>query len=58
MNGAKLVRIVNFAAFFMTERPNGSMVSEGVSGQFIKYVAPGNPGPPADTGIYGINLVE
>lgn len=58
VSGKKYVRIVNFAAFFMTSRPNGSMVSQGVSGQFIKYVAPGNPGPPADTGIYGIRLVE
>lgn len=58
VSGKKLVRIVNFAAFFMTERPSGSMSQQGVPGQFIKYVAPGNPGPPADTGIYGINLVE
>jgi Flp pilus assembly protein TadG len=58
VNGKKYVRIVNFAAFFMTSRPNGNMTSQGVTGQFIKYVAPGNPGPPVDTGIYGINLVE
>ena len=58
VSGKKYVRIVNFAAFFMTDRPNGTMVQGGVTGQFIKYVAPGNVGPPADTGIYGIHLVE
>ncbi len=58
VNGKKYVRIVNFAAFFMTERPTGDMVHDGVSGQFIKYVVPGNAGPNPDTGIYGLHLVE
>jgi len=60
VNGKKLVKIVNFAAFFMSERPQGSMSQQGVPGQFIKYIAPGNAGnnPPTNTGIYGIHLVE
>jgi Flp pilus assembly protein TadG len=60
-NGKDMVRIVNFAAFFMTERPNGSMVQQGVSGQFIQYIAPGSfdaDAPPVDTGVYGLRLVE
>ena len=59
VNGKKVVRIVNFAAFFLQYRPNGSMVQQGVRGQFIQYVAPGSAsGPPVDTGIYGLHLVE
>ena len=59
VNGKKIVRIVNFAAFFMTYRPQGSMAQQGVKGQFIQYVAPGGfSGPPVDTGIYGLHLVE
>jgi Putative Flp pilus-assembly TadE/G-like len=58
VNGAKHVRIVSFAAFFITARPQGSMAQQGVPGQFIQYVAPGEPGPPADTGIYGVHLIE
>ncbi|HKO22768.1 MAG TPA: hypothetical protein VJX91_08930, partial [Candidatus Eisenbacteria bacterium] len=58
VSGAKYVRIVKFAAFFLRERPGGDMVQNGVTGQFIKYIAPGEPGPPADTGIYGVHLVE
>jgi hypothetical protein len=59
VNGKKMVRIVNFAAFFLQYRPTGSMVSQGVKGQFIQYVAPGSAsGPPVDTGIYGLHLVE
>jgi len=58
VNGAKYVRIVKFAAFFLRERPGGDMVQNGVTGQFIKYIAPGEAGPPADTGIYGVHLVE
>jgi Flp pilus assembly protein TadG len=60
-NGKDWVRIVNFAAFFMTEPPNGSMVQQGVRGQFIQYIAPGDfdaDAPPVDTGIYGLRLVE
>ena len=60
VNGKKWVRIVKFAAFFLKDRPGGSMVSEGVRGQFIKYVVPGNagPNPPDDSMLYGIHLVE
>jgi Flp pilus assembly protein TadG len=59
VNGKKNVRIVNFAAFFLNFRPQGSMVQQGVRGQFIQYVAPGGvSGPPVDTGIYGLHLVE
>lgn len=59
VSGKKMVRIVNFAAFFLQYRPNGSMVNTGVRGQFIQYVAPGSAsGPPVDTGIYGLHLVE
>lgn len=59
VNGKKMVRIVNFAAFFLTFRPQGSMVQQGVQGQFIQYVAPGAfSGPPVDTGVYGLHLVE
>ena len=59
MNGKKMIRIVNFAAFFLTYRPQGSMAQQGVKGQFIQYVAPGEAnGPPANTGLYGLHLVE
>ena len=59
VNGKKNVRIVNYAAFFLTYRPQGSMAQQGVQGQFIQYVAPGSAsGPPVDTGIYGLHLVE
>ncbi|HET9950668.1 MAG TPA: pilus assembly protein TadG-related protein [Candidatus Eisenbacteria bacterium] len=60
VNGKKLVRIVKFAAFFLKDRPSGSMVTQGVRGQFINYVVPGNggPNPPPDSKIYGIHLVE
>lgn len=58
VNGKKMVRIVNFAAFFMTYRPQGSMAQQGVQGQFIQYVAPGSAGGSASTGIYGLHLVE
>ncbi len=60
VNGRKLVRIVKFAAFFLKDRPGKSMTHEGVRGQFIKYVVPGNagPNPPDDSMLYGIHLVE
>ncbi|HKO22523.1 MAG TPA: Tad domain-containing protein [Candidatus Eisenbacteria bacterium] len=59
VNGKKMVRIVNFAAFFLSYPPQGSMSQQGVQGQFIQYVAPGSAsGPPVDTGIYGLHLVE
>lgn len=59
VNGKKIVRIVNFAAFFLQYPPQGSMSQQGVQGQFIQYVAPGSAsGPPVDTGIYGLHLVE
>ncbi|HEU4724246.1 MAG TPA: hypothetical protein VFU59_03010, partial [Candidatus Eisenbacteria bacterium] len=60
VSGRKLVRITKFAAFFLKDRPSGSMTQQGVKGQFIKYVVPGNggPNPPEDSMIYGIQLVE
>ena len=60
VNGKKMVRVLGFAAFFLRARPQGSMSQQGVSGQFIKMVAPGTAGddPPVDTGIYGVHLVE
>jgi hypothetical protein len=61
VEGKKMVRIVNFAAFFLTHKPNGSMVQQGVKGQFIQYIAPGDfdaDAPPVDTGVYGLRLVE
>jgi hypothetical protein len=60
VNGKKLVKIVKFAAFFLRDRPDGSLVHEGIKGQFIKYVVPGNPGPdpPDDSMLFGIHLVE
>ena len=57
VNGHKMVRIKGFAAFFMKERPTGNMATNGVPGQFIKFIAPGIAGD-ADTGIYGVHLVE
>jgi Flp pilus assembly protein TadG len=54
VNGNKMVRINGFAAFFLKARPVGN---QDVPGQFIKFVAPGNPGV-ANTGIYGVHLVE
>jgi hypothetical protein len=60
VNGKKFVKIVQFAAFFLRYRPNGSMVNQGVTGQFIQYVAPGDFGstPPDSTVVYGVHLVE
>jgi Flp pilus assembly protein TadG len=60
VSGRKLVRITKFAAFFLKDRPSGSMTQQGVKGQFIKYVVPGNegPDPPDDSMIFGIHLVE
>ena len=60
VNGKKMVRVLGFAAFFLRERPQGSMSQQGVAGQFIKMIAPGVAGeePPVDTGIYGVHLVE
>lgn len=60
VNGRKLVRIVKFAAFFLKDRPGGSMTQQGVRGQFIKYIVPGNagPNPPDDSMLFGIHLVE
>lgn len=60
VNGKKFVRIVNWAAFFVSKRPVGGG-QEIVEGQFIKYVAPGGfdaDAPPVDTGIFGLRLVE
>ena len=57
--GKEMVRVVNFAAFFMTNSPQSSTGHDIVKGQFIQYVAPGDAsGPPVDTGIYGLHLVE
>lgn len=60
VNGRSEVQIVKFAAFFLTQRPNGSMVQQGVQGQFIDYVAPGvvGTGPPPPSSIFGIHLIE
>jgi hypothetical protein len=60
VSGKKLVRIVKFAAFFIKERPSGSMTQQGVTGQFINYIVPGDPGPPPpdDSKLFGIHLVE
>jgi len=60
VNGKKMVRILGFAAFFLRERPQGSMSHNGVAGQFIKMIAPGCAGddPPVDTGVYGVHLGE
>lgn len=59
VNGRSTVQIVKFAAFFLTQRPNGSMVQQGVQGQFIDYVAPGVVGgPPTPTDVYGVHLIE
>jgi len=59
VNGKKLVHIVKFAAFFLQYRPSGGP-SAPITGQFVKYVVPGNagPNPPSDSMIYGIHLVE
>jgi len=60
VSGKKLVRITKFAAFFLKHKPSGSMSQDGLTGQFISYVVPGNPGPPppGDSKLYGIHLVE
>lgn len=61
VNGKSMVRIVNWAAFFVTRRPGGGGGHEVVEGQFIQYVAPGgfdDDAPPVDTGVYGLRLVE
>jgi len=60
VNGKKLVRIKGFAAFFLQQKPTGGGQGSVATGQFIKYVAPGQAGsePPVSTGIYGVHLVE
>jgi Flp pilus assembly protein TadG len=61
INGKSMVRIVDWAAFFVARRPGGGGGHEVVEGQFIKYIAPGDfdaDAPPVDTGIYGLRLVE
>lgn len=58
VNGSSMVQIKGFAAFFLKYRPSGSG-NVDIVGQFIKYVAPGEFGTgTADTGIYGVHLVE
>ncbi len=59
VTGTSWVKIDGFAAFFLTDRPaNSGQVN--ITGQFIKYVAPGDfgTGPPVNSGVYGIHLVE
>jgi hypothetical protein len=60
VNGKKIVQITRFAAFFLRDRPTGNLATKPIVGQFINYIVPGEAGPtpPADSGIYGIHLVE
>lgn len=59
VTGTSWVKIDGFAAFFLVNRPaNTGQVN--ITGQFIKYVAPGDfgTGPPVNSGVYGIHLVQ
>jgi len=60
VNGKKLVRVKGFAAFFLRERPGQGGQNSFARGQFINYVAPGEPGPnpPPDAMVFGVHLVE
>jgi Putative Flp pilus-assembly TadE/G-like len=58
VNGTSWVKIKGFAAFFLKYRPSGGGQVD-ITGQFIKYVAPGEFGTGVvNSGIYGIHLVE
>lgn len=60
VNGKSEVEIVKFAAFFLVDKPSGSLVNTGIRGQFIDYVAPGFVGtePPTSTDVFGVHLIE
>jgi hypothetical protein len=57
VNGTSWVKIKGFGAFFLKYRPGGGGQVD-IVGQFIKYVAPGDFGDNANSGVYGIHLVE
>ena len=58
VSGTSWVKITGFAAFFLTTRPTNSG-QLNITGQFIKYVAPGDFGTGNEnSGVYGIHLVE
>lgn len=58
VNGTSWVKIKGFAAFFLRYTPGKGGHAE-IEGQFIKYIAPGEFGTgEANSGIYGIHLVE
>ncbi|HMI31096.1 MAG TPA: pilus assembly protein TadG-related protein [Candidatus Limnocylindrales bacterium] len=60
LNGRTNARITGFAGFFMKVRPTGGAKTMQVTGQFIDYVAPGEPGggPPPPNALYTVRLVE
>ncbi len=58
VSGTSWVKITGFAAFFLTTRPGGTG-QLNITGQFIKYVAPGDFGPGnVNSGVYGVHLVQ
>ena len=58
VNGTSWVKVKSFAAFFLKQRPSGGGQMD-LTGQFIKYVAPGDFGTGNEnSGVYGIHLVE
>jgi hypothetical protein len=58
VNGTSWVKIKGFAAFFLKERPGGGGQLQ-ITGQFIKYVAPGEFGTSeTNSGVYGVHLIE
>ena len=60
LSGRTNATITGFAGFFMTKRPSGGSATMQITGQFIDYVAPGEPGggPPPPNALYTVRLVE
>jgi hypothetical protein len=57
VNGTSWVQIKGFAAFFLKDRPGGGGQLQ-ITGQFIKYIAPGDFGGNANSGVYGVHLIQ
>jgi len=56
LSGKKIVKIVGFSAFFLTERPQGGGNHATLKGQFIYDTAPGDPG--GDGTLFTIRLIH
>lgn len=58
VNGTSWVQVKGFAAFFLKYKPGGGGQLQ-ITGQFIKYVAPGDFGTTqTNSGVYGVHLIK